>query len=272
GGTPKRPSASAGCWTAYSGTFQELETVAEWVVNVHVLVARERLSVDDLVTGAAKPGHEGFQVRHQQARMRFPSWAHVGVNAKMNFHGCALEPNATAHDEMIGLRSLRNAQKARVEETSLLLPSRGHCQLNMIYANDCQSGLLLRSGQRCGSAAARSAGGCKRELDTASLCTLSPSGSACLALLFDWWTASAIPRPDLESSGNREECFVRPDAGHELDGERQPIVIEAPRQSDGRRSRQVPEAGQASQADDVAMVVCENRDDRLIIDLRGCGD
>src|SRR5262245_5056561 len=121
GGTAKRPSASAGCGTAYSGTFQELETVAEWVVNVHVLVARERLSVDDLVTGAAKPGHEGFQVRHQQARMRFPSWAKVGVNAKMNFHGCALEPNATAYDEMIGLRSLRNAQKARVEETSLLL-------------------------------------------------------------------------------------------------------------------------------------------------------
>src|SRR4029434_8417428 len=82
----------------------------------------------------------------------------------------------------------------------------------------------------------------------------------------------AIRRLYLESRGNREERFVRPDAGHELDGERQPITIEAPRESDGRRRRQVPEAGEARQADDVAMVVSEDLDDRLVTDLRRCGD
>jgi hypothetical protein len=52
-------------------------------------------------------------------------------------------------------------------------------------------------------------------------------------LSFERWMTSAIRRLDLESRGDREEHFVRPDAGHELDGTRQPVAIEAPRQREG---------------------------------------
>src|SRR5262245_17091803 len=90
--------------------------------------------------------------------------------------------------------------------------------------------------------------------------------------LVEWWTPSAIRRLGLESRGDREERLVRPDAGHELDGERQPIAVEAPRQGDGRRRSQVPEAGEARQAHDVAMVVSEDFDDDLVGDLRRRGD
>src|SRR5262245_51071461 len=79
---------------ACSGFFQELETVAERVVDVHVRVARERLSLDDLVTGAAEPGHDRFQARYQQARMCLPGGSKVAVDAEVNLHGSTLEPDA----------------------------------------------------------------------------------------------------------------------------------------------------------------------------------
>src|SRR5262245_38064967 len=113
-----------------------------------MLVARERLCVDDLVAGAPKPGHDGFQVRHQQARMCLPGWSKVAVHAKMNLHVSALEPSATANDEVRGLRPLGNAQEARVEDTRLLFSSRGHCQLNMVQTNDCHSGSPIMPVQR----------------------------------------------------------------------------------------------------------------------------
>ena len=40
-------------------------------------------------------------------------------------------------------------------------------------------------------------------------------------------TASAIRRFDLETRGEREERFVGADAGHELEGERQPQWVDA---------------------------------------------
>src|SRR5215472_9431132 len=91
---------------------------------------------------------------------------------------------------------------------------------------------------------------------------MSPNRRAALkqpSRLVEWWTPSAIRRLGLESRGDREERLVRPDAGHELDGERQPIAVEAPRQGEGGRGGQVPVRGQARQADDVAMIVAEDR-------------
>src|SRR5262249_54083821 len=99
-----------------------------------------------------------------------------------------------------------------------------------------------------------------------------PSVSSPRPTSVEWWVPPAIRRLDLESRSKREERFIRPDAGHELDGERQPVAIEAPWQRDRGCPGQIPEAGETRQADDVAMVVREDRDDRLVIDLWRCGD
>src|SRR5262245_64122237 len=83
--------------------------------------------------------------------MCLPGGPEVAVDAEVNLHGSTLEPDTTTNDEMLGLRSLGNTQKAGVEATRLLFFSRGHRQLNVVQTDDCHSGLLSRpvAASRC---------------------------------------------------------------------------------------------------------------------------
>lgn len=80
----------------------ELEPVAEGVVHVDVVVALQGLSFDHGMAGMIEAGHEFPQLGNEQAWMRLPGGAEVGVDAEVHSRRAVFEPGSAPGDEVAG--------------------------------------------------------------------------------------------------------------------------------------------------------------------------
>src|SRR5262249_11457541 len=73
---------------------------------------------------------------HQQSRVRLLGGSKLLVDAQMDLHRAALEPDAASLREVFGLWNLPETQQRRVEGPSVLFSTSRHGKLNMIDSDD----------------------------------------------------------------------------------------------------------------------------------------
>src|SRR6185369_14325215 len=114
------------------------------------VVAGQGLVVDDVDPGLAEAQDEAAEVPDEQGGMRLPRRAKVRLHAEVDLHRAALEPGAAALGQLRRLRDLGDTEEPRVERASLVLPSGGHGELDMIDSdNGHAGGYALKLRKRC---------------------------------------------------------------------------------------------------------------------------
>jgi hypothetical protein len=125
-----------------SGWFEELEPIAEGVVDIEPSESWQWLIVDDLYTGIGQALSETGDIVDQECRMRLAGGSEFLLDPKVDAHTLRLEPTPTANHEMTWLGNLRDAQKLLVELDGLILATLGHRQLHVIKITNCHRRLI----------------------------------------------------------------------------------------------------------------------------------
>jgi len=139
------------CWR--SEGLEELDAIAEGVVNEDPCAAVDRAVFTERVARRSKLLRERAQPRHDQTGMRLTSGTELRIDAQMDLELPALEPTPTPLGKIRRLRHLRNAEDPLIEVACPGLTARGHRKLDMIDSGDRhRRGLLARGSsdpQRC---------------------------------------------------------------------------------------------------------------------------
>src|SRR6266496_83849 len=116
--------------------FDDLNPVAEDVVNVAADSSRKRVIRSDFHPGLPQLGDQRFVVSAPQCGMSLLGRTEVGLDAQMNLHATAGEPASASLGELRRLGDLRHAQHLAVETASRRFFAFGHGQLNVIVRGE----------------------------------------------------------------------------------------------------------------------------------------
>src|SRR4051812_49423764 len=95
--------------------FEQLDAIAERIVNVRAVVAFEQVVGFCRVSGCFETFHERRQVIDQQSRMRLLRRTEIILDAEVQFERADLEPEAAAFIESGWFRDFDQAEKLAVK-------------------------------------------------------------------------------------------------------------------------------------------------------------
>src|SRR5579862_29472 len=121
----------SGCGATWHGAslasrFQQLNAIAEGIVNVNPAVAFQRLVGAGREAGSFKPRREARQVVDEKGRMRLARGTKIGFDAEVDLHAVVDEPAPAAPGKIGRLGNLREAEDALIEPARGLLAARRH--------------------------------------------------------------------------------------------------------------------------------------------------
>jgi hypothetical protein len=111
---------------------EQLDAIAERVVNVGAVVACEQVVGLRRVSGGFEAGDERRQIIDEQSRMRLLRGTEVVFDAEVKFEGADLEPETAAFIQSGRLGDFREAEEIAVERAALFFFAVRHRKLDVV--------------------------------------------------------------------------------------------------------------------------------------------
>jgi hypothetical protein len=114
----------------------ELETVAEWIVDVKAIESGQRKSGLDRVSGRLAARDERREIVDEDGRMRDARRAEVPLDAEVDHDGTTAKPSAAATAEHLGTHDLGEPEHVDVELARAPLLAVWHGEEHVLEADE----------------------------------------------------------------------------------------------------------------------------------------
>src|SRR5581483_5098704 len=98
-------------------TLHQLDAIAERIIDINPVIARERLVFGDSTARRGQFGGKAPHVRDEEGGVCLARGAEILLDTQVDFHRTADEPAATSCCQIFGLVDLRNSERSE-EHTS----------------------------------------------------------------------------------------------------------------------------------------------------------
>lgn len=112
---------------------QDLGTIAEGVIDVEALVARQELVLGHLMSSVDAPSTHSISVADLKGNMGLGRRRKAPINPEVELQVASFEPDATSRPQIVGLFDFLKSEHIPIEASSCVLATRRNRDLDVVY-------------------------------------------------------------------------------------------------------------------------------------------